>query len=248
LWPQSKRLENERRPEIAQVELSQLALELAAWGSDSLPWLDAPPSGPLAQARDLLQQLGALDANQRITPLGQRMLALGANPRLAAALLRADVDERALAADCVALVDARSPLRGAGARNDDFRVRVQALRAWRERDPGLRELGADRDALVAISRAAQAWRDRGGGIPAIVPDREDRKAAIPGRDLQKVRPLPSATSSSTPFPIASRGRMRATHAVTHSPTAAARDSPTTARSTASRGSSSSTCATRRATV
>ncbi len=185
LWPQSKRLENERRPEIAQVELSQLALELAAWGSDSLPWLDAPPSGPLAQARDLLQQLGALDANQRITPLGQRMLALGANPRLAAALLRADVDERALAADCVALVDARSPLRGAGARNDDFRVRVQALRAWRERDPGLCELGADRDALAAISRAAQAWRDRGGGIPAIVPDREDRKAAIPGRDLQK---------------------------------------------------------------
>ena len=160
LWPQSKRLENERRAEIAQVELSQLALELAAWGSDTLPWLDVPPSGPLAQARDLLQRLGALDADRRITPLGQRMLALGANPRLGAALLRADDGERALAADCVALVEARSPLRGAASRNDDFRVRVQALRAWRKRDPGLRELGADRDALAAIARAAQAWQQR----------------------------------------------------------------------------------------
>ena len=160
LWPQSKRLENERRAEIAQVELSQLALELAAWGSDGLPWLDAPPSGPLAQARDLLQRLGALDADRRITPLGQRMLALGANPRLGAALLRADDGEGALAADCVALVEARSPLRGAASRNDDFRVRVQALRAWRERDPGLRELGADRDALATIARAAQAWQQR----------------------------------------------------------------------------------------
>jgi len=167
LWPQGKRLESERRPEIAQVELSQLALELAAWGSDTLPWLDAPPSGPLAQARDLLRRLGALDAALRITPLGRRMLALGANPRLAAALLRADADERALAADCIALVEARSPLRGAASRNDDFRVRVQALRAWRERDPGLRELGADRDALAAIARAAQAWRERDAFPPPL---------------------------------------------------------------------------------
>ena len=58
-------------PEIAQVELSQLALELAAWGSDALRWLDAPPSGALAQARDLLRRLGALDdgrAHHRARP------------------------------------------------------------------------------------------------------------------------------------------------------------------------------------
>ncbi len=169
LWPQGRRLESERRAEIAQVELSSLALELAAWGSDTLPWLDPPPSGPLAQARDLLQRLGALDGDHRINALGQAMLALGTHPRLAAALLRAPPDQRAFAADCIALVEARTPLRGPDARSDDFRLRLQALRAWRERSNAWRELGADRDALATIARAADAWHARGrgaAGIPA----------------------------------------------------------------------------------
>ncbi|MGB5938633.1 MAG: ATP-dependent helicase HrpB, partial [Rhodanobacter sp.] len=88
LWPQSKRLDPARTAEIAQAELSGLALELAAWGSDALPWLDPPPPGALAQARELLANLAALDADGRITGLGRRMLELGAAPRLGAAALR----------------------------------------------------------------------------------------------------------------------------------------------------------------
>ena len=53
LWPQSQRLEPQRRAEIGQVELAGLALELAAWGSDDLRFVDAPPPGALAAARDL---------------------------------------------------------------------------------------------------------------------------------------------------------------------------------------------------
>ncbi|MEO6688578.1 MAG: helicase-related protein, partial [Dokdonella sp.] len=79
LWPQSRRLDAERTPELAQVELSQLALELAAWGSDALRWLDAPPAGALAQARDLLLRLGALDGDGRINALGRSMLGFGAH-------------------------------------------------------------------------------------------------------------------------------------------------------------------------
>src|SRR5690606_11530827 len=48
LWPQSQRLEAQRRPEMAQVELAGLALELAAWGSDALRFVDPPPPGALA--------------------------------------------------------------------------------------------------------------------------------------------------------------------------------------------------------
>ncbi|MDL1869904.1 ATP-dependent helicase HrpB [Gammaproteobacteria bacterium PRO6] len=176
LWPQSKRLDAERRPEIAQVELSQLALELAAWGSAELRWLDAPPPGPLAQARELLQRLGALDADLRITAHGRRMLALGTQPRLAAALLRAAPAQRALAADCIALVEARSPLRGEAARNDDFRLRVQALQDWRARR-GV-AAGVDREALAAIARAADAWRARVAGAHA-APDAGRAAAAAP---------------------------------------------------------------------
>jgi ATP-dependent helicase HrpB len=159
LWPQSRRLDAARTAEITQAELSGLALELAAWGSAELPWLDPPPPGALAQARQLLGSLGALDASQRITALGRRMLELGAMPRLGAAALRAPVAMRALIADLLALMEARSPLRGEQARSDDFRVRVAALHAWRDRRAGGRG-GVDAAALAAIEQASKGWRRR----------------------------------------------------------------------------------------
>ena len=161
LWPQSRRLEPSRSAEIMQVELAQLALELAAWGSPHLAWLDAPPVGALAQARDLLVALGALDADARINAFGRRLLAFGAHPRLAAAVARAPDNERAWCCDLVALAEARNPLRGSAARSDDFRVRWQALDAWRARDSrALHALGAESAALASIAESAAAWRER----------------------------------------------------------------------------------------
>ncbi len=160
LWPQSQRLTPARRPEITQVELSGLALELAAWGTDALRWLDPPPPGALASARDLLVLLGALDGAGRITELGRRMLATGAAPRLAALVLRAPAGAQALACDLVALLEARDPLRGADARSDDFRTRLAALQAHHQRPASARAHGADPAALAAIDRAAAGWRRR----------------------------------------------------------------------------------------
>ena len=161
LWPQSQRLEPSRRAEIAQVELSALALELTAWGSADLRWLDVPPAGALASARDLLTALGALDADRHITGLGRSMLGAGATPRLAAAVLRAPPGQRPLACDLLALVEARNPLRGEAARGDDFRARPAALQAWRrDRARAARAIGADAGALAAIDQAATGWRRR----------------------------------------------------------------------------------------
>jgi len=160
LWPQSQRLEPSRRAEISQAELSGLALELAAWGSSELRWLEAPPSGALASARDLLGLLGALGRDGRLSELGRAMLASGTTPRLAAAVLRAPLAQRAFACDLVALVEARSPLRGESGRSDDFRVRHAALHAFRRDRRGARGFGADSAALAAIEQAASGWRRR----------------------------------------------------------------------------------------
>lgn len=161
LWPESRRLDPSRVPEIAQAELSGLALELAGWGVgtevETLHWLDAPPKGALAAARDLLQRLGAIDPELRITPLGRDMLQLGAGPRMAAAALRAPEALRPLLADLLALVEARSPLRGEF--NDDLRARVDALHRWR--DGGTRAVhNADSGVLAAIEQIARGWRKR----------------------------------------------------------------------------------------
>lgn len=155
LWPQSQRLEPMRTPEIAQVELAGLALELAAWGEASLRFVDAPPSGALGAARELLQRLDALDADGRITRFGRELLALGTHPRLAA-MLKAprEPHETALACDLAALVEARDPLRE---RRDDLASRWQALAAFRQGRP---PANANRGALAAIDAAAKQWRRR----------------------------------------------------------------------------------------
>nr|WP_063570370.1 ATP-dependent helicase HrpB [Luteibacter rhizovicinus] len=161
LWPQSRRLEPSRTAEIEQAELSGLALELAGWGSDDLPWLDAPPAGAMSQARDLLRRLGALDETSAITALGRDMLGLGAAPRLAAAAWRTPPERRALVADLLALTEARSPLRGDLGRTDDFRQRVAALHLWRDAGArGARAGSADIGALAAIEKASSGWRRR----------------------------------------------------------------------------------------
>ena len=159
LWPQSQRLEPSRKPELDYVELSALALELAAWGADDLPWLDAPPQGNLAQARELLMLLGALDKDARITALGRELLQLGASPRFGAAALRAPAVDRALVAELLAAIDARSPLRGDAGRSDDFRLRIAALQAWR-RDGARAARDADIGALAALEQASSGWRRR----------------------------------------------------------------------------------------
>ena len=155
LWPESQRLEPQRRPEIGMVELAGLALELAAWGSDQLRFPDPPPPGALAAARELLRRLGALGDSGGLTATGRRMLALGTHPRLAAMLVSARTPrEQALAADLAALLEARDPLRS---RSDALAERWRALAASRS---GRMPADASRSALATIDAASRQWRRR----------------------------------------------------------------------------------------
>ncbi|MEZ5750900.1 MAG: ATP-dependent helicase HrpB [Paracoccaceae bacterium] len=106
-------------PEIETADLTGLALELALWGGADLPFLTQPPPGPMAEARALLHDLGAL-AQGRITAHGKAMAALPLHPRLAHMLLSAGQS----AAPLVALLADRDPLQGAPA---DLSLRLRAL-------------------------------------------------------------------------------------------------------------------------
>ena len=153
LWSSEQRRDPQRRAEIQQVELSGLALEIAAWGNDQLRFPDPPPPGSLAAARDLLRRLGALDDDGRITRLGRRMLSLGASPRLAAMLFGVQQTDIAAACDLAALLEARDPLRQPG---DDLMPRWRAVQAFRRKQ----HHDGSRAALSAVDRAAMQWRRR----------------------------------------------------------------------------------------
>ncbi len=155
LWPQSRRLEAAIVPELRQVELMPLALELAVWGANELRWLDAPPPAALAEARAQLRAMGAIDAEGRITAHGRRIAALPTHPRFANAIVRVRDDESGIACDLAALLEGRDVLRGEARRDDDEIRRVDALRRYRERRA---PPDADRDALAQVDRAAQQLR------------------------------------------------------------------------------------------
>jgi ATP-dependent helicase HrpB len=173
------------RPEILEAELSGLCLACAAWGEapDDLPFPDPPPAGPLAAAAALLADLGALDAQGRLTDAGRAMAHLGAHPRLAAMMRSAATPgARALAADLAALLEERDPLRGRDLPSD-IGLRLAALDGAGDVDRGI---------VSRIRRAAAQYRRRLGvgdiardGDPAWLlaaafPDRIAQRRGEPG--------------------------------------------------------------------
>ncbi len=156
-------------PEIVETDLIPLALELASWGardSGSLRWLDPPPPAMLASARDVLQRLGALDSEGRITPHGREMATIGVHPRLAHMLLRARaIGRSALAADLAAMLGEHDLLRGtSGLRDADIRTRIDIIRG--EGSPaGVDRFGLQRARQVAreLLRQLTAVSTRAGG-------------------------------------------------------------------------------------
>ncbi len=147
-------------PEILSSDLSPLALELAQWGArdvDSMSWMDVPPAATLAQARDLLRRLEAIDAQFAITATGRAMLETGLHPRLAHMLVRARGTSRAaLAARLAALLSERDLLRAA--RDADMRTRLETLRG--------ESRGADPATLERVRELARRLGASGTADPA----------------------------------------------------------------------------------
>jgi ATP-dependent helicase HrpB len=148
LWSER---ENEQRPaqtlpEIRRLELSGALLTLKASGIDDLdafPWVERPEEKSFARALTLLQDLGALDHAQKLTPMGRRMASFPAHPRYARMLLAAhELGCVRAAALIAALSQSRGILlRSEGKRMDEARDEILGgegesdffllMRAWR---------------------------------------------------------------------------------------------------------------------
>lgn len=129
-------------PEIEEVDLGTLVLDLAQWGiinANELSWLSPPPPGNLAQATNLLHELDALQDGQ-ITDHGKRLHQLPTHPRIAHMLIMAqDSDQLELATDIAPLLEERDPL--GPEKGIDINYRIQALRRYRREKAGPKRLG-----------------------------------------------------------------------------------------------------------
>jgi ATP-dependent helicase HrpB len=164
LWSEGSHLHlnPNRKPEILEADLAPLMLELYEWGIQNITdllWINPPPSGNVAQAKELLGELGAV-AGDKITKRGKEMLQMPTHPRIAHLLIEArhwQEKDRAiaystLACDVAALLEERDPLQKDS--GTDLTLRIEALRKWRARE----FVNADKRALERIERLAQSWR------------------------------------------------------------------------------------------
>ena len=138
LWdePQTASLPAFTAPEILSADLSSLLLDLAQWGvrdPSSLAFLDPPPAPALNEARSLLRELGALDADGRITAEGKSLRALALPPRLA----RMIVDSHRLGAgEQAAQIAAILTERGLGGDSTDLDARLDRFHHDRSQRAG----------------------------------------------------------------------------------------------------------------
>lgn len=152
-------------PEIRAADLSGLLLDCAAWGVPDpagLPFLDPPPAPAVAEARVVLQGLGALDPDGCITAFGRHLNALALPPRLAAMVLAAArLSDAAVrdAADLAAILVER----GLGGDSPDLDERLERFR--RDRAPRAVEMRRLAEGWARQARAALRGeaRDEGDG-------------------------------------------------------------------------------------
>jgi ATP-dependent helicase HrpB len=185
LWDaaQTASLEPANRPEILAADLSGFLLDLADWGAPDplkLDFLDPPPPPAVAEAKALLAELGAVDAQGRITPIGKALRQLPLPPRLARMVVDAGAaGAAALAADIAVLLTER----GLGGNDVDLAHRLDALARDRSQRAGEARAMAKR--WVELTPAPASPAEPGAASPGTIlalayPDRVAKNRGADG--------------------------------------------------------------------
>jgi len=82
-------------PEIQRCDLAEVILRMKAWGlgePETFPFPEPPAPAAIRAAYQLLEELGALDAQRALTPLGRDLARLPVDPAIGRMLLQARVE------------------------------------------------------------------------------------------------------------------------------------------------------------
>jgi ATP-dependent helicase HrpB len=171
-------------PEIFEADLSSLLLTCLLWGEPDparLPFLNSPPAPALAEARQRLRRIGAVDDEGRITGHGRAIAVIPLEPRLAHMLIEAR--ERGFvgaAADAAALLTER----GLGGKDPDLEVRH---RRWLgDRSPRARAAKRMTERWTKGERGESHPHEIAKAIALAFPDRISRRRDASGEHWQSV--------------------------------------------------------------
>ncbi|MBS7704854.1 ATP-dependent helicase HrpB [Chelatococcus asaccharovorans] len=187
LWEEASTgaLEPFAKPEILAADLAPLLIAAAAWGvadPATLAFLDPPPKPALAEARRLLVDLDALDADGRLTETGRRLQALPLPPRLARMVIAAAGEGQAgMAAEIAAVLVER----GLGGTGTDLAERLGRFRG--ERSPQARDMRRMAEGWARTASVGPREPDEPGDAGALLalafPDRIAKARGKPGEFL-----------------------------------------------------------------
>ena len=176
LWTEGEQQSRPKKmmPEILDADLCSLVLTSAAWGAlarTDLPWMTPPAASLWDQAVQVLKLLGALGADGRLTPKGERMAKLPMHPRLANMILGGG--DPLLAA----IIE-----EGVKSRETDIRYveRTSRIRQLAKRFEGYRQRStASEGASLALAYPDRMAKNRGNGTFRMV---NGRGAFLPEDD------------------------------------------------------------------
>lgn len=180
-------------PEILRSSLASVILRMAALrlgDVDAFPFIEAPHSRLIADGYQLLQELGAVDQNRRITEIGAQLAKLPLDPRIARMILAAKKEnclrEILIISAALSIQDPRErPMEKREAADqahakfaDERSDFLGFLKLWAWYDEAIRHKKSNRDLLSQCHQhflsflRLKEWRELHGQLAAMVAEME----------------------------------------------------------------------------
>jgi ATP-dependent helicase HrpA len=203
-------------PEILRSSLAGVILRMKSLhlgGVEDFPFLEAPSGRAIADGYQLLNELGAVDEANNITPLGMQLAKLPLDPRLGRMLLEANtrgaLDEVLIIASAISVQDVRdrpmdkqTQADQAHAKFDDEKSEfVGYLKLWKwleEQTGSRRQQETALKANFISARRVREWRDIYSQLQTAVKEHLAPQSRNWGQTPSGLRPAPGSVPNFLP--------------------------------------------------